>query len=404
MAKTNWRQTFKSKETNSLLKNAAVSIYLAGTSYSARVFDANDDLHDTAPQLYTDSAGFMDLYIDPDDYSTGQLFDVVCQPSARCDTTDEVRLPSLQILQDTEGNRNYKNVFAQAAIPTVGMREADLWFDTDNDNEAYRYDGDNWISVRDGSIATAASTANWSQIVDDDTHKPENDADVTSAHGQSVAWLDEAVGSSLPVANTDAKCTDANADQTSTHSQGVSWLNEAVGSSLPVANTDAKCTDANADQTSTHTANNTTYVNGSETQSGQTFTVKGDLHMAVGCDISFYSGDSTLTGGLYADSYSVLGSTQYIMRLTSTDILELYATDKIVARQHIYPYTTGSYDLGSTSYRFNNFYGQGINCTYFTSSGDVRGLTFYSDGTVGCDFSGAITNLTVKKGIVTAAS
>jgi Chaperone of endosialidase len=39
----------------------------------------------------------------------------------------------------------------------------DIWFDTSNGNLAYRWDGSNWVSVQDGSIATAltlAGTAN----------------------------------------------------------------------------------------------------------------------------------------------------------------------------------------------------------------------------------------------------
>jgi hypothetical protein len=60
--------------------------------------------------------------------------------------------------------------------------------------------------------------------------------------------LTAGVTGSLPVANSDAKCTDANADQTSanTAANAAAYTGAAIGTTY----TAAKCTDANADQTS----------------------------------------------------------------------------------------------------------------------------------------------------------
>jgi len=55
-----WKQTFRASN-DSILSGAAVSVYLAGTTIAARVFDVNNVLHDTAPQLTTDADGFIEL-------------------------------------------------------------------------------------------------------------------------------------------------------------------------------------------------------------------------------------------------------------------------------------------------------------------------------------------------------
>jgi len=328
MAKTLWRQTFK--QNGVLLKNAGVSIYLAGTSTPARVFDANDSLHDTAPQIYTDSAGFADFYIDPDDYSSGQLFDIVCQPDARCNTENEVRLPSLQILQDTEGYRNYRNVFAQTSMPTIGMRENDLWFDTDNDNEPYRYDGTNWSSIRDGTIATAANTANWSQIADDDTHKPDDGADVTSANN----------------------CLNPG-DYTSQHN----CLNPGDYTSQH------NCLNP-GDYTASHTADNTVYVNGSTTQAAYGFDMYGEFRMHAGQAIDFRNSGDVFYAAIFADNnYLYVHCNRGIyMTAESGYALKLKCSYEVqIFSPAMVPYTNLSTDLGSLSYRFRDLYVRHVN-------------------------------------------
>lgn len=45
-----------------------------------------------------------------------------------------------------------------------------------------------------------------------------------------------------------------------------------------------------------------------------------------------------------------------------------------------------------------------ITATSVTASGDVAAATYHVGATAGADFSGAVTNLTAVKGLVTAAS
>lgn len=60
----------------------------------------------------------------------------------------------------TTKNRTYR----QASPPTSGMIAGDLWFDTDDNNKAYRYDGVSWVVTDDTRIAT--TYARWGVQVD----------------------------------------------------------------------------------------------------------------------------------------------------------------------------------------------------------------------------------------------
>ena len=49
--------------------------------------------------------------------------------------------------------------FYQTTAPTVGVSEGDIWFDTDDGNKQYYYNGTAWVSVQDTAIAAATSAA-----------------------------------------------------------------------------------------------------------------------------------------------------------------------------------------------------------------------------------------------------
>ena len=185
MALLTWKQTFR--KNGVIQRNAGVSIYFAATTDPVRVFDINSVLRDTDPQVHTDSAGFAQFSLDPDDFSSGQLFDILAEPNAICQTCDDIWLKNMMLLQDTEGNRSFKQIYAQDDAPTEGMREGDLFFDTDDNNHPYRFDGTSWTSSRDGSIAVAGTTANWSGVVDDNSYKPSDDVNAALTENASTA-------------------------------------------------------------------------------------------------------------------------------------------------------------------------------------------------------------------------
>jgi len=183
--------TYTAKKDGIILKHAGVSVYEAGTTDAVRVFDDNDKLKDAVPQAYSDAIGQFKIQVDHDDYPSGQLFDVVIRPYGACDTRDTMTLSSVMILPDTTGFRKFHNTFFQSTGPTKaeGARQEDIWYDDSDDNHPYTFDyfvsdAGQWTSVRDGTIVAAGASANWSGIVDDDGHKPENDSDVTANHNK----------------------------------------------------------------------------------------------------------------------------------------------------------------------------------------------------------------------------
>ena len=59
-------------------------------------------------------------------------------------------------VRDT-ANDNYPRVFTQASQPTA-INTGDLWFDTDDNNKQYRWDGSNWVEVRDVTTQAAVTS------------------------------------------------------------------------------------------------------------------------------------------------------------------------------------------------------------------------------------------------------
>jgi len=105
---------------------------------------------------------------------------------------ENVEAPSnwddIQSVNKPEDNATKREIFTQDDAPTKDFKEGDLWFDTDDNNHIYVANSAlAWVSQRDGTIVTAAGTANWSEVVDDDSNKPESNADVTGDHEADVS-------------------------------------------------------------------------------------------------------------------------------------------------------------------------------------------------------------------------
>ena len=65
-------------------------------------------------------------------------------------------------IPDEINNSNVISVttYSQNLEPTGKIETGSLWYDTDNKNKPYRYDGGTWVAIQDGDIAAAQSTAN----------------------------------------------------------------------------------------------------------------------------------------------------------------------------------------------------------------------------------------------------
>ncbi len=57
--------------------------------------------------------------------------------------------------------------FYQDSEPTSGMDDGDIWFDTDDGNTVYRYNGSSWVSAQDSDIASAINAAQTAQTTAD---------------------------------------------------------------------------------------------------------------------------------------------------------------------------------------------------------------------------------------------
>ena len=71
-------------------------------------------------------------------------------------TTDGLAVELTEIAANS-GNQTYRQLTPPTSPPFT-LKIGDIWFDTDDGNKEYRWDGTNWISVQDGSIATKNRT------------------------------------------------------------------------------------------------------------------------------------------------------------------------------------------------------------------------------------------------------
>lgn len=56
--------------------------------------------------------------------------------------------------QSMQKNKTFQQADQPVSTPQYVLREGDIWYDIDDENHAYRYDGKVWISARDGSIVS----------------------------------------------------------------------------------------------------------------------------------------------------------------------------------------------------------------------------------------------------------
>jgi hypothetical protein len=144
-----------------------------------------------------------------------------------------MRLLSLQIFNDTEGYRNFKNITASASAPTEGLRPGDLWFNTSQNNELYIYDAtDGWVSRRDGTIIPGAIVTHF-----------QTTAPAGSDHTDGDLWFDT---------NDNNKCYRWNGSSWTANNYDVADWALVYGSNRP---------DNNANVTGDHTALNTIRIN-----------------------------------------------------------------------------------------------------------------------------------------------
>ena len=121
------------------------------TAIATNTFTVNN----TANLVVTDPLGNA-YWSDPNEYEYDGGQTVVYIP----DTASLVDEVTGIIAIDPTVNSKAQTYYALTppTNPPYKLNAGDLWFDTDDNNKQYRYDGANWISVQDGTIATKNRT------------------------------------------------------------------------------------------------------------------------------------------------------------------------------------------------------------------------------------------------------
>ncbi len=101
-------------------------------------------------------------WVDPDT-GTAQVYDPGSDAFFELSSTDSVA-------RTTADGKN--TIYAQTTAPTGGTYKTnDIWFDTDDGNKLYTWNGSAWVSVQDTAIAAAASAATAAQSTADGKNK-----------------------------------------------------------------------------------------------------------------------------------------------------------------------------------------------------------------------------------------
>lgn len=101
---------------------------------------------------------------------------------------------------------NINTTFSQASAPTQkadgsALVAGDLWYDTDDGNKLYRYDGNQWVNAQDGGIAQAIQAAGGAQgTADGKITTYYQDASPSNSQGtlsEGDLWVDTDDGNNL---------------------------------------------------------------------------------------------------------------------------------------------------------------------------------------------------------------
>lgn len=103
---------------------------------------------------------------------------------------DPLNNPIVRAITDAEAAADGKIVsFFQTTPPTAG-EIGDIWFDTDDANKMYRWNGTSWVLARDTGITTAISAASTAQATADGKVKSYFQASPPTASAVGDLWFD----------------------------------------------------------------------------------------------------------------------------------------------------------------------------------------------------------------------
>lgn len=232
-------------------------------------------------------------------------------------------------------------IFYQTTAPVgAGINEDDLWYDTDDGNKPYIFRSGVWVSVQDGSIATAQSAANTAL------------ANAATANAVGVAAQNTANTALANAAIADAKGVAAQNTANTALANASTAYNAAIGSLQPSANTIVNA----SNQMTAIAANGITVYSGASSSSGArvvlnstglagfnsvgtaTFSISASTGAAV------FSGSvtgSTITGGTLNIGGNAIIDASGFLTATGATITGTITTSNITV-------TGGTLTIGST--------------------------------------------------------
>ena len=134
--------------------------------------------------------GIGDLWIDLDNNNKMHIWNGTGWLYTR-DTSKDTEIA--QALQDAAAAQDTADgkieSFFQATMPSVGSL-GDIWFDTDDGNKVYRYNGSSWVAAQDSKIAQALLDAADAQATADGKITTFYQTSTPTANGIGDLWID----------------------------------------------------------------------------------------------------------------------------------------------------------------------------------------------------------------------
>jgi hypothetical protein len=232
-------------------------------------------------------------------------------------------------------------IFYQTTAPVgAGINEDDLWYDTDDGNKPYIFRSGVWVSVQDGSIATAQSAANTAL------------ANAATANAVGVAAQNTANTALANAAIADAKGVAAQNTANTALANASTAYNAAIGSLQPSASTIVNA----SNQMTAIAANGITVYSGSSPSSGARVVLNStglagfnsggtatfSVNAATGAAV--FSGSvtgSTITGGTLNIGGNAIIDASGFLTATGATITGTITTSNITV-------TGGTLTIGST--------------------------------------------------------
>lgn len=211
--------TYTKAQTDSAISGASTSITSAYQSADTATLNSAKTYSDTG------SAGALSS---AKTYSDG----IVATEATTRANADSALSTSISTVSATANAKN--KTYSQTTAPASGMTAGDLWFDTDDSNKAYRYNGTSWVAADDTRIASNAAA-----ITTEATARANGDSALSTTISNVSARLDtggdvsNAIVQSQTTANT--AVTNAATAQTTANGKVKTYLQAAAPTGTLVA-------------------------------------------------------------------------------------------------------------------------------------------------------------------------